>query len=331
MRVGMNPQKEYPKIILHTHHRVIIVVYIPEMTGYYQNVLEVFKLSLESILATKNDKCAVTVVNNGSCREVVDYLSGLYAQGKVDAVIHHRENVGKIDALVGAARGTREPLITLTDVDVLFKKGWQENVEEVFGKMKNAGSVSPIPVRKTMNYRTGSTLKKIMLGQVGFSLQPIPENFDDHNRFLESVNWQKETSNDKLWPVVEQHGAKAILGSSHQVMTLNREIFFTTVPSEPSFAPVSNDSEGKYIDRPVNYAGGMRLSTYHNYAYHMGNQVEDWMLAIQHENLNSPKQQAPSAPFKIAPSVFRNPSRWFALSERFFHKWFNTKYKTANL
>jgi hypothetical protein len=142
MRVGMNPQKQDKKVKLDTSHCVISVVYIPEMTGYYANVLEVFKLSLESIIATKNKQCTITVVNNASCREVVDYLETMFASGKIDCVIHHKTNIGKMDALIGAARGTREPLITLTDVDILFKKGWQENVEAIHQKLKNVGSVS---------------------------------------------------------------------------------------------------------------------------------------------------------------------------------------------
>ena len=31
----------------------------------------------------------------------------------------------------------------------------------------------------------------------------------------------------------------------------------------------------------------MRLSTYNNFAYHMGNTVEDWMLEIQKDNLSN--------------------------------------------
>jgi hypothetical protein len=36
----------------------------------------------------------------------------------------------RIDAQIGAARGVREKLITLTDSDILFVKGWQEKVED---------------------------------------------------------------------------------------------------------------------------------------------------------------------------------------------------------
>ena len=65
----MNPQKQSEKIELEFQHRLIIVVFIPSLEGYYQNVLEVFKLCLESAITTTNSNCAITVVNNASCME----------------------------------------------------------------------------------------------------------------------------------------------------------------------------------------------------------------------------------------------------------------------
>lgn len=329
MRIGMNPQKQDNKILLNTNHRIIVVVYIPELTGYYQNILQVFKLCLESIIATKNNQCAITVVNNASCKEVLDFLDDSFRNGKIDCVIHHRENIGKIDAIIGAARGTREPLITMTDVDILFKNGWQENIENIFRKVKNVGSVSPISVRKSMNYGTGSTLKNILFRKVKFSLQPIPQNFADYNKYLLSINWPQEITNDKLWPIIEENGVKAILGSGHQVLTIRREILFKTVPTSPSLTLVGGNSEFDYVDDPINKAGGMRLATYSNFAYHMGNTVEDWMLSIQDNNIKSKaNQNSNEKPFELPKANFRKPwGWWFYFSNRAYIKFFNSIYK----
>ena len=48
---------------------------------------------------------------------------------------------------------------------------------------------------------------------------------------------------------------------------------------------MGNYSEGTYCDKPINNSGGMRLATYYNRAYHMGNQVEPWMIDVQQKNL----------------------------------------------
>lgn len=329
MRLGMNPQKQDKKIVLKTNHRIIVVVYIPELTGYYQNILEVFKLCLKSIIATKNNQCAITVVNNASCKEVLDFLDAGFRNGEIDCVIHHKENIGKIDAVIGAARGTREPLITMTDVDILFKNGWQESIENIFRKVKNVGSVSPISVRKSINYGTGSTLKNILFRKVKFSLKAIPENFEDYNKYLQSINWPQEMTNDKLWPVIEENGVKAILGSGHQVLTIRREILFKTVPNRPSLILVGGKSEFHYVDEPINKAGGMRLATYNNFAYHMGNIIENWMLEVQNDNFKKfGMHHFERELFELPEAHFSKPlDWWFYISNRVSIKIFNTIYK----
>ena len=66
----MNPQKKEKKIELQFHHRLIIVVFIPSLEGYYKNVFDVFKLCLQSASTTSDSNCAITIVNNASCIEV---------------------------------------------------------------------------------------------------------------------------------------------------------------------------------------------------------------------------------------------------------------------
>jgi len=283
MRQGMNPQKEEQKLKLVSNHRIIIVVYIPEEVGFYKNSFEVFKLCLESLIHSVTLTARISIVNNGSNNEVTTYLNQSFKIGEIDTLISHRSNIGKIDALIGAARGSREPLITLTDSDILFKSGWQEKVEEIFNNFKNVGSVSPIPVRNAEFYATSSTLKQVWLRRLNFKYTAIPENFDDFNKYLKSINWPKETDKNLKWPVVDKQGCKAIIGSGHQVLTVNRRILFDSVPFDPSFILVGNNSEYRYVDEPIDKSGRLRLSTYHNYAYHMGNKVEPWMKSIDKE------------------------------------------------
>ena len=276
MRNGINPQKTKEKIKLETSFRVVMVVFIPEAGGYYANSLKVFKLSLRSLVNSNDGNYKITIVNNGSCAEVKDFLESFTGEN-IDSIIYHSENIGKIDALVGAARGAREDFVTLTDADVLFLKGWCSATREVFTAFKKAGSVSPIPFRHGFYYGTSSVLKEILIQKLKFSKLRIPENFSDHNRYLESINWGHEKSDSIEWPVVEQNKVKAIVGSGHQVLTIKREILFSTVPSSPSLTLIGEDSEYKYIDEPIDRAGLLRLATLNNYAFHMGNTPEPWM------------------------------------------------------
>ena len=280
MREGSNPQKTEKQIELSCHHRVIIVVFIPELSGYYKNSLEVFKLCLNSLIAANSRSYAITVVNNGSCKEVSEFLNDNLKNKDIDTLISHNQNIGKIDALLGAARGAREDLITISDADILFMKNWNVATREVFDAFKKAGSVSPIPFRHGIFYGTSSVFKEILLGRFKFKYKTIPENFIDQNRYLTSINWNNEKNDGVKWPVVEKNGVQAIIGSGHQVLTIKRDILFSTVPIPPSLTLVGGDSEYKYVDEPIDKAGLMRLSTFHNYAFHIGNQVENWMKDI---------------------------------------------------
>lgn len=284
MRLGSNPQKQERKITLTTHHRVVIVVYIPNEEGFYKDSFDVFKMCLDSLVSTINSNAAITVVNNGSHKKVSDFLNLYLEEKKIDTLISHNTNIGKIDALIGAARGAREKYITLTDSDILFVKGWQEKVEEVFAIFPSVGSVSPIPVRTGLYAGTSSVLKQILFGKIKFKFIPIQENFINYNKFLESINWDLETQEDKNWPVVEKNGIRAVIGSAHQVLTVDREILFKTTPSNPSLILVGNLSEHNYVDVPIDRAGKLRLSTYNNYAFHMGNKLESWMMDVQENN-----------------------------------------------
>lgn len=324
----MNPQKQSKKIKLQFQHRLIIIVFIPAMDGYYKNIFEVFKLCLESAISTINSSCAITIVNNASCSVVTDFLNEKFRNKEINSVIHHLENIGKMDALIGAAKGIREPLITLSDVDILFKYGWQQEVEKLFVSLKNVGSVSPISVRKSIIYGTTTTLKNILLKKVRLNFTAITDNFEEHNLYLKSINWKIEEDGNLKWPVIEKNKIKAILGSGHQIMTLNRLIFHTTVPAEPSLTLVGNGSEFTYCDEPIDIAGGMRLATYNNYAYHMGNTVENWMLLIQEKNLELMKLQKPPLTDynKIIFKPKKQNKKIFLMKQRIIVKLFNVFY-----
>lgn len=278
MRQGSNPQKTQPLLKLKTNHRVVMVVFVPELSAYYKSMFDVIKVSIASLVKTLPKTSAITIVDNGSCDEVVTYLSDLYKNKKIDALQLFKTNIGKIDALMSGARGAREPIITLTDCDILFKANWVKKTIEIFNTFKNVGSVSPIPTRTGITYFTFSAQKAILLGKLKLHFEEIPSNFEENNKFLKSINWDIETNKRALWPVVSKNKVKAMIGSDHQVLTLRRDILFNCTPSKPSFTKVGKESEREYVDLAIDLSGGLRLSTYNFYAYHMGNVLEQWMV-----------------------------------------------------
>lgn len=289
MRKGSNPQKKDFIVNMNSNHRIIMVVFIPELKGYYLSMFEVVKLSIKSLLDTIPNTSKITIVDNGSCKEVQEYLVDLVLKKNVDSIQLLSENIGKIDALMGVARGAREPIITLADCDILFKPNWVFQTISIFNAFKNVSSVSPIPSRRSFNYYTYSTKEAILKGNLKFQFEPIKENHEEFNKFLESINWDIELEDNLPWPVVQSNNEKAIVGSDHQVLTIRRDILFNNSPKQPSLIKVGSGSEQNYVDFAIDSSGGLRLSTYNFYALHMGNILDDWMLKKSASFTDKPK------------------------------------------
>ena len=79
-------------------------------------------------------KTFITLVNNGSCENVLVYLNELFSQKKIHELIH-TDNIGKINAVFKGLSGNNIELVTITDADVLFLSNWQSQTATVFKKI----------------------------------------------------------------------------------------------------------------------------------------------------------------------------------------------------
>lgn len=269
MRVGINPSKLDPNVPKQFYHRIIIPVFIPDFTGYFQDILEVYKVCLETAFLSQHSRSAITVVDNGSCVEVKSWLKDLFDQGKIETLITHASNIGKVDAILGAARGCREDLITISDSDILFNNGWQEAVEEVFMGFSKAGSVAPFPISRHMYYYSSSVQKAVDLKKLKFSFEKTSD-FQSIKDNYACYNWAFDEQYDAILPVVNEGSVKAVMGSGHQIMTIRREAIFQ-MPFNPCYIKISSNSENFWIDKPIDDSGYWRLSTLETWVNHMGN------------------------------------------------------------
>ncbi|SFT40601.1 Glycosyl transferase family 2 [Algoriphagus locisalis] len=273
MRTGINPAKLDSQLSVQYHHRIVIPVFIPELSGYFENLKEVYRLCIETAFKSQHSRSAITVVDNGSCEEVKAWLRELQDRGIIETLITHQSNIGKIDAIIGAARGSREPLITLSDSDILFRNGWQEEVESVFRSFPKSGAVAPFPIARHMYYHSSSTQKAVVTGDMKFSFRETDEH-ELIREVYESYGWNYEPAYDGVLPVVQKNGKEAVMGCGHQVFTIRRELFFD-MPLSPSFIKIGAGSELNWIDKPINELGFWRLSTLKTYVHHMGNQLTE--------------------------------------------------------
>jgi len=274
MRKGNNPKKDKKINKSHCFHQVIIPVYIPNREGYFKDSIRIFHLCIESLLKTVHSKTYITIVNNGSCNEVEDYLNNLYQGGKIHEVIH-TENIGYINAMLKGIAGHNFPIFTNADADVLFLKGWQEASYSVFNDFPKAGVVCPTPSSRSLR-----TLTSNIYWDLFFSSKLKFDKVLDSNaliKFAESIgnpNFYNEIQQEK-YLTIKGKDINAVVGAGHFVVTYRGEIF-DKLDSRFSEYVLGGDSDDVF-DIPVVKKGYWRLSTDNNYAYHMGNVLEEWM------------------------------------------------------
>jgi len=312
MRIGSNPEKSNNTLQTESYHRVVIPVYIPNLTeAYFKDGLVILKYCLESLLKTIHTKTRISLIDNGCCAEVKAYLSQIHSDEKaVDQLFHSEINLGKVNAIYSAVKSNLEQLITISDSDVFFLSGWQTNVEQVFVDFPKAGMVSPVPsslayntdfVRSTFYYGITKRLLK-------FQKVKDPEGL---RKFQESIGrtLYNEAHLDKYLTLTSKEKT-AVVGCGHFVATLRAQVF-QHAPAYPSNAKIVGGSENKYFDIPNDEGGFLRLATHGNYAYHLGNEVEPWM-----EELHSKLGHASEEMNKINSSLNFN-----VLGVSWFERW----------
>ena len=55
--------------------------------GDFKDSFKILKYCLESLFRTSHNKTYFTVVNNGSCQEVLDYLTELKKENKINEIL----------------------------------------------------------------------------------------------------------------------------------------------------------------------------------------------------------------------------------------------------
>jgi hypothetical protein len=257
-------------------HRVIIPVFIPEVSGYFAHALKITQLCLDSLRATAAGRISVTLISNGCCRAARELLEEYFAQGWIETLELNEQNHGKVEAIVSAARGTHERLITFADSDVLFRPGWLEAVEQVFHDFPECGVAGPAPLPSLSWAYTASTVVAAWLrGELALERVVDPVDLD---RFAASINnptMFKPIHREKQL-VVRRGTSLACVGCGHFICTLRHEVL-TNMPEQRCEVACGGWAVSEWIDTPPDAMGFWRLATPQTYALHMGNTPEPWM------------------------------------------------------
>ncbi len=315
MRIGNNPQKDLVLSNPEYLHQIIIPVYIPNQEGYFKESLEILKVCLNSIFKTTHNKTFISIIDNGSCIEVKNYLEELFLNGKIHELIH-TENIGKLNAIIKGLTGNNIELVTITDADVLFISGWQEETNNIFDKIPKAGVVGLTPQFKTYSsYCSNFIFDNLFSRKLRFI--PVLDS-EAIISFYDSIGWEKNYNQNYLQYnlAYQLDDLNVLVGSGHYVATYKKDMF-EEITSFLGYK-LGGDSE-TYLDKIQFKKDYWRFTTQQNFAFHMGNTLEKWMLEVEFQNLETTTYKAGFHKNKKISSIF------YFIKSKLFQKIFSNK------
>lgn len=147
MRKGQNPAKFVKTVAKPQRITAALLNYIPFLSGFYAETLDVLKVCLESMRKDAGLPFDLMVFDNGSCAEVRDFLIQEKEEGRIQYLILSEKNVGKGGAWNVIFGGAPGEIIAYTDSDVLFSPGWLARSVEILETFPNVGMVTARPFR----------------------------------------------------------------------------------------------------------------------------------------------------------------------------------------
>src|SRR5258708_35456073 len=291
MRKGQNPAKFVKDVAKPERITVALLNYIPFLSGFYAETLDVLKVSLESMRKDAGLPFDLMVFDNGSCAEVRDFLVQEKEEDRIQYLILSEKNMGKGGAWNVMLTGAPGEIISYTDADVLFSPNWLSRSVEILETFPNVGMVTARPFRTPIDLYE-STLKWAWGHAQLEEGQFIPwEIFLEFNLSL----GQTEEENKKVyaetrdWRIVYK-GVTTLAGASHWQFTAYKSTLQQFLPFDMDKAM----GQVRQLDKRMNDAGLLRLMVSDPLAMNMSNTLGYLRGELKDaEKTSSPKGKKP--------------------------------------
>ncbi len=258
MRVGQNPAKYVKEVEKPARITAAVLNYIPFMSGFYAESLDVLKVTLSSLIENTSGDYDLLVFDNGSCNEVQDYLLSEQRSGRIQYLILSKKNLGKGGAWNQILAGAPGEIIAYADADVKFLPEWLPRSLEILETYPHVGMVTSRP------FRTKSDLFQQTIDWAERDEHVIFEKgqFIPWETFLE-FNQSLGHSEDEIRKIygssedikVTFKDVPAIVGASHWQFVAYKSVLKEFLPFEMS-CPMG---QVRQLDQRMNEAGYLRL------------------------------------------------------------------------
>ncbi|HNY83268.1 MAG TPA: glycosyltransferase family A protein [Anaerolineaceae bacterium] len=284
-RIGTNPSRKQklgfgpPKVT------VAVLVYAPHEAGYFEHRLAVTRLTIESILANTDRPFELLVFDNGSNAEMVGFLQGLYAEGKIDTLILSSKNIGKLNALWRIAQAAQGAIIAYSDDDVYHLNGWLPEHLRVLETFPNVGAVTGFYIKQRVAMSSSKTLEWVDAehAEAMEKGQLIPRKWEEE--YMDNSGRSEERYQSEIAGledvVVTYRGVKAWV-SAHHFQVMMPKMVMVEVLDEMLEDGWSDLLMGRMVemDDRMDAKGYLRLTTYPQTMRLLGNVIDEEVAAL---------------------------------------------------
>jgi glycosyltransferase involved in cell wall biosynthesis len=287
-RIGYNPSRGKSLDFKPARTTVAVLVYAPHQAGYFQNRLDVTKMTIESILANTKQPFDLLVFDNGSCPEMVQYLQSMYEKDRIDYLFLSKKNIGKLNALKMIYNLAPGEIVAYCDDDVFHLTGWLAKHLEIIDTFPNVGAVTGFYIRQRVAISSKST--------IAFAAR---EDVETEQGLLMPRKWEQEylDNSGRTWEryqeevagiediIVNYRGLKAWVSAHHfQMVTpkkVMQDILCEMLPDGWTDRVMGRMIE---MDDLMDAKGYLRFCTYEQTMRLMGNAISEEVSRLAQES-----------------------------------------------